>query len=251
MGEKGGRVEEKVCPLDHMGPVAVRRVAGCARSTVFLAEASELLANLPRIRGPLSQVVRLVIPESSLCVPLVARGRTLGALTLINAESRRHYGRTHLTIAEELARRCALALDNALLFKHLQQALRARDVVLSSVSHDLKNPLTAMRTYARLIQSRAPHIPDPSSVAQPRDWAAHIETAGQRMTVLVNELVEGFELEVGHPAVLDRPPTDLVALAKEVAAEQQQSTDRHQVQLVSQLPALTGDLGSGAANLPA
>jgi len=178
--------------------------------------------------------------ESSLCVPLVARGRTLGALTLVYAESRRRYGPAELTLASDLAHRCALALDNAILFKDLQEALRARDALLGSVSHDLKNPLTAIRSYAQLIQSRAPQITDPSSEEQFRAWAAHIDATAQRMTALIDELTVGFSLEAGHPVVLDRASTDLVALVKEVAAEQQPTTDRHQVQLISDLPALTG-----------
>jgi PAS domain S-box-containing protein len=51
-----------------------------------------------------------------LCVPLVARGRTLGAITLVSAESRRRYGEADLPLAEELARRAAIAVDNARLF---------------------------------------------------------------------------------------------------------------------------------------
>jgi PAS domain S-box-containing protein len=51
-----------------------------------------------------------------LCVPLVARGRTLGAITLVSAESRRRYTEADLPLAEELARRAAIAVDNARLF---------------------------------------------------------------------------------------------------------------------------------------
>jgi signal transduction histidine kinase len=178
--------------------------------------------------------------ESSLCVPLVARGRTLGALTLVYAESRRRYGPTELTLASDLAHRCALALDNALLFKDLQEALRARDALLGSVSHDLKNPLTAIKSYAQLIHTRAPQITDPSIAEQFRTWGAHIDATAQRMAALIDELTGGFSLEAGHPVALDRHPIDLVALAHEVAAEQQQTTDRHQIQLINYLPGLTG-----------
>jgi PAS domain S-box-containing protein len=51
-----------------------------------------------------------------LCAPLVARGRTLGAITLVSAESRRRYTEADLPLAEELARRAAIAVDNARLF---------------------------------------------------------------------------------------------------------------------------------------
>ncbi len=59
--------------------------------------------------------------KSAMIVPMVARGRTLGAISLVWAESGRHYSRSDLMLAEELARRAALALDNAQLYQEAQQ----------------------------------------------------------------------------------------------------------------------------------
>ena len=63
--------------------------------------------------------------ESYLVVPLVARGRTLGTITLVSAESGWHYGPADLEIAEELARRAALAVDNARLYRERSETVRA------------------------------------------------------------------------------------------------------------------------------
>jgi PAS domain S-box-containing protein len=59
---------------------------------------------------------------SWMCVPLAARGRTLGAISLLSAESRRRFGPEDLTLAQELARRAALAVDNARLYGNARQA---------------------------------------------------------------------------------------------------------------------------------
>ena len=59
--------------------------------------------------------------KSAMIVPMMARGRTLGAMSLVWAESGRHYSRSDLMLAEELARRAALALDNAQLYEEAQQ----------------------------------------------------------------------------------------------------------------------------------
>ena len=59
--------------------------------------------------------------RSAMMVPMAARGRTLGAITLAWAESERHYHSIDLALAEELARRAALAMDNALLYAEAQQ----------------------------------------------------------------------------------------------------------------------------------
>ena len=73
-------------------------------------------------------------------MPLLARGRTIGTLTLIAAESARQYGPDDLALAEALAARAALAVDNARLYGEAQAAVRARDEFLSIASHELRTP---------------------------------------------------------------------------------------------------------------
>ena len=65
--------------------------------------------------------------RSTMVVPLRARGATLGALTLVAAESGRHYGEGDLAVAQELATRAALALDNARLLRQAEQARAAAE----------------------------------------------------------------------------------------------------------------------------
>ena len=59
---------------------------------------------------------------AEMVLPLVARGRTLGVMTLVLADDSRHYGPGDLTLAEELARRAAVAIDNARLYAQAQAA---------------------------------------------------------------------------------------------------------------------------------
>jgi PAS domain S-box-containing protein len=56
-------------------------------------------------------------PRSLMCVPLLARGRTIGAVTLASSRPERRYGEEDLALAEDLAYRCALAADNARLYR--------------------------------------------------------------------------------------------------------------------------------------
>ncbi|HEV7887878.1 MAG TPA: SpoIIE family protein phosphatase, partial [Acidimicrobiales bacterium] len=71
------------------------------------------------------QLLRDLGLSSALVVPLIARGRTLGALTMISAESGRMYGDADMALAMDLARRAALAIDNALLFRERSQVAEA------------------------------------------------------------------------------------------------------------------------------
>jgi PAS domain S-box-containing protein len=65
--------------------------------------------------------------SSFMAVPLVARGHILGAITFVVGASGRRYGPADVTLAEDLARRCAVAVDNARLYREAQEAVRVRE----------------------------------------------------------------------------------------------------------------------------
>ena len=97
---------------------------------------SELMAEIPEelLRSAAVDDLHLdLLTElglrSYICVPLVARERTFGALTFVQAESGRSYDTTDLALAEELARRAAAAIDNAQLFEQAESRARAAQVL--------------------------------------------------------------------------------------------------------------------------
>src|SRR4051812_44603865 len=71
-------------------------------------------------------------PKSYLIVPLAARGRTLGALTLLSTQPGRHYSEADLPIAMHLARRSSLAIDNARLYDTAEKSLGLLDTLFTT-----------------------------------------------------------------------------------------------------------------------
>jgi GAF domain-containing protein len=142
--------------------------------SIFEEISDALLAETARDTDHLA-ILRALQLRSVIIVPLIARGRTLGAITLVAAESGHRYGARDLAVAEDLAARAALAVDNALLYQaaqeyasaqlqlnaalqqtttQLQQAMKTRDEFVAAASHDLRNPIASLKAIAELLQRR-------------------------------------------------------------------------------------------------
>ncbi|HSA55639.1 MAG TPA: PAS domain S-box protein, partial [Gemmatimonadaceae bacterium] len=96
-------------------------------------------------------------------LPLPARGRVIGSLTLLATTPHREYGPEQRGVGESLARLAAAAIENAVLYRTAQRATLARDEILGVVSHDLRNPLSAVTMCARVLLSDT--APDPAGRA--------------------------------------------------------------------------------------
>jgi len=107
----------------------------------LFARISDLATSEPNIWAQWQEVGIV----SAMIIPLSMRGKTFGAMTLLSTQSARIYNDQDLLMAEDLAHRISLALDNAQLYRQAQAAIQARDEFLSIASHELKTPLTPLK----------------------------------------------------------------------------------------------------------
>ena len=113
-------------PPDADAPRGVPEVLRSGRSEFYPDVTDEMLVAAARDPEHL-RLMRRMSFTSAMVVSLVARGRTLGAITLVSAESGRRYDSADLELAEELARRAALAVDNARLYDEAQKEISERN----------------------------------------------------------------------------------------------------------------------------
>src|SRR3954454_25154177 len=85
------------------------------------------------LRDEEAETSRRLGPKSYMIVPLTARGRTIGALTLLSTRQGRHYTEADLDFAQHLGRRFALAIDNARLYDEAERARAMLDTLFRSV----------------------------------------------------------------------------------------------------------------------
>lgn len=98
------------------------------------------------------RIVRGLGLKSWMIVPLKVRGRVVGAVTFVTADSGRVFSQFELAQAEEFARRASLAVENARLYGEAQEASRAKDNFLATLSHELRTPMTAILGWARMLK---------------------------------------------------------------------------------------------------
>lgn len=350
-------------PLEPEAPTGVPHVLRTSQPELIPYIPDEMLVELTP-DPELLRTLRALGLVSAMTVPLVARGRVLGAITFFSAESEHRYGGADLALASDLASRAAVAVDNARLLRETRQGAlereailgqiadgivmadasgtivfantvaqrlfgtqvlgippselaaafhafrpsgepfrsedlplvratlrnetivnedvvirhqdgsdriiacsatpvvgedgvklggvvsfrdvttqrtleRQKDDFLSAAAHDLKTPLTTIKGLAQILGRRAAraNTPETNSLL---DGLHRIDATTSRMSGLINELLDISRIEMGRSLDLMRAETDLVALIRQIASEQQHTTDLHDVRVYALAPDITG-----------
>ena len=152
-----------------------------------------------------------------LVVPLVARGRVLGVLQFLAHDGVRLSSADDLLFIEDLARRAALAVDNALLYGEAQRATRARDDVLAIVSHDLRNPLNTIQMSTSFLLDV---LDTPGADVPLVPQLQIMRRATKRANALIQDLLDVSRIDAGTLAVAE-VPTSASQLLSDAALEEE------------------------------
>lgn len=182
------------------------------------------------------EIFRVLGTQSFMCVPLQAHGEVFGALSFIFGTSGRRYSATDLSLAEELALRASLALDNARSYGAANQAVALRDEFMSIASHEMKTPLTPLKIQLGMIQKIV--TKGQSTLGPMGDLVLDITEKSKqqvdRLVILIDDLLDVTRITAGK-LKLNLEDVDLPGLVREVVGRFQPEIDHAQCTLEVEL----------------
>jgi len=165
-------------------------------------------------------------PLSAICVPLMARGRTLGAISLLCGESGRRCEYGDLVLLSDLARDAAVVIDNARLYREASEANRIKDEFLATLSHELRTPLNAVVGWSQILRQRK-LSPEKTAVA-----LETIERNGRLQTQMIEDLLDVSRIVSGK-VCLKLSPVNLVGTVETALKAIGPDAEARGVELVS------------------
>ena len=211
---------ERRYPPDPDSPRGLRHVLRTGEPEIMAEIPEELLDEAAHDEGH-KELLRKLGLRSYMIVPLVTRGRTLGAISFVSAESGRRYGEGDLPLAEELARRAALAVDNARLYEEAQKEIAER----RRAQEELRGSRDQLEAILRGAADGITAQDSRGQIIYANETAARVvgfPSARDLVEAPLDELMAKFELldREGRPFPADRLPGRR-ALAGEVGAEEE------------------------------
>lgn len=176
-------------PPEALGPIAEVQQSG---RSILDADASELLIKSLGITEP--QLLRHCGARPYICVALQAGKKNIGAFAVV-APLGKTFTKDDLSLAEEIALRTALSIENVRLYDDAKRAVLLREEVLAVVSHDLRNPLMTIQMAALRLSSEQKILDDRDGVSR---LGEKVRRAADRMTHLISDLLDFSNIEAGR-----------------------------------------------------
>jgi PAS domain S-box-containing protein len=162
--------------------------------------------------------------RSLMIVPMIAHGRTLGAITLASAESRRRYSEDDLPLVVDLASRAGAMIEIARLYHVAESSNRAKDDFLATLSHELRTPLTSILGWAKMLSVGGL---DEETL---RTAISTIEQSARTQALLIDDLLDVSRVVSGKLS-LQNEPVDLRDVVADVMHAMQVAADAKSIRL--------------------
>jgi signal transduction histidine kinase len=235
-------------PPEVDDPLGVPVVVRTGRAELIAHVSDDALAEAAR--GPENlRILQALGVGSVIVAPMLARGQVHGAITFVSGPGQ-HYGDQDLAIAEDLARRAGISIDNARLYRaagrarsQAEEASRAKSEFLAAMSHEMRTPLNAVLGYVDLLEVE---IAGPVTDEQ-RQQLGRIRSASNQLLAMVDQVLDLARLESGSLPVA-REQASVAEVVDEALARVRAAAGEEGVELVDECAAerpgsFVGDVG--------
>lgn len=227
---KWARALRKVNPPDMTSPTGLPHALRSGETEFYPEITDEMLVKGARNKEEL-ELARKLRFTSAMIVPLCIEDRCIGALSFVTTETKRHYTKEDVSIAEELAHRATLAIENARLYRNAQKAVTLRDDFISVASHELKTPITSLKMYTQVLQNKFAQRGETDLLK----YFDKIDDQANKLSLLINDLLNVSKLQHGK---LDFAiePFDLNNIVKETTEALQETARQHTIIVEGKIP---------------
>jgi len=188
---------ERFPPTEDFGPRKVIREG----KSQFLPDPAGL-ADVVATGKEHRDLLRRIGFTSYICVPMIGRGHVLGIISMAITDSGRRFTEADLELAEVLAARATMAIENARLYREARDELQRRETFIAQLGHELRNPLSAIANAVAVLNTSRP---DDERAIRLRDI---LKRQTSQLSRLVNDLLDVSRVTQGKIS-LNRLPLDL------------------------------------------
>lgn len=191
------------------------------KSEIYPHISEEMLVKLARHKDHL-KILHEIGMTSVMIVPLLIEKKAIGAISFV--ATNRHFNDADLAIAEELAHRASLAIENARLYNNAQEAIALRDDFISVASHELKTPITSVKIFTQVLQKHATLNADEKASLSLGKMDKQID----KLTELIYNMLNIAKIQTGQMEFAEKE-FDFDAMVHEVVDVLQHMTSKHQI----------------------
>ena len=181
------RKERPVNMADKFGLPSVLRTG---KSELYSPISEDILTSRAKSKKELELLKKLNL-TSAMIVPLLRNKKVIGTISFITEEGRERYDRNSLIMAEELASRASLAIENSRLYQVAQDAIRSREEFMSIAGHELRTPLTIILLHLQKANSDIKKLmAKHTGMEKIPDLLERSEKQGFRLSKMINDLLD-------------------------------------------------------------
>lgn len=223
---KWAKAIRKSDPIDMNAPSGVANVIRTGKPELYRSIPDEMLVKVARDEKHL-KLMRSIGFKSVIVVPLSIQTKPIGAITLVTTETNRNYNAADLAMAEELATRASVAIENARLYKGSQDAITLRDDFISVASHELKTPVTSVKMFTQVLKKHSEQIGDTKAVTA----LSKMDKQINKLTELIYDLLNVSKIQAGRMEFREEW-FDFDKGVKELVDILQQSESKHTIKVL-------------------